>query len=284
MSRNLRNILLLPVFFAFAFSISSCSKDEVEIERPEKVYYDQAQRRIKVNNYFGAIESLQRIETQYPFGKFAEQAQIDLVYCYFMNSETEAAHSSAERFIRLHPRHPNIDYAYFMKGLSSYTRDTGLLARLTDTDLSARDVSGAKLAFSELTEFLTRFPESQYAPYAQQRLIYLRNLVASNEQAAADYYVTRKAYVAAIRRASYVLENIPNSDQNHRALQILKTSYQELGYEDLMKDTEKLLALNPPPPEKENRRGSLADLDLGSLILPAVAYACLLYTSDAADE
>ena len=273
MSRNLRNILLLPVFFAFAFSFSSCSKDEVEIERPEKVYYDQAQRRIKVNNYFGAIESLQRIETQYPFGKFAEQAQIDLVYCYFMNSETEAAHSSAERFIRLHPRHPNIDYAYFMKGLSSYTRDTGLLARLTDTDLSARDVSGAKLAFSELTEFLTRFPESQYAPYAQQRLIYLRNLVASNELAAADYYVTRKAYVAAIRRASYVLENIPNSDQNHRALQILKTSYQELGYEELMKDTEKLLALNPPPPEKDNKRGSLADLDLGSLILPAVAYA-----------
>ena len=273
MSRNLRNILLLPVFFAFAFSISSCSKDEVEIERPEKVYYDQAQRRIKVNNYFGAIESLQRIETQYPFGKFAEQAQIDLVYCYFMNSETEAAHSSAERFIRLHPRHPNIDYAYFMKGLSSYTRDTGLLARLTDTDLSARDVSGAKLAFSELTEFLTRFPESQYAPYAQQRLIYLRNLVASNELAAADYYVTRKAYVAAIRRASYVLENIPNSDQNHRALQILKTSYQELGYEELMKDTEKLLALNPPPPEEDNKRGSLADLDLGSLILPAVAYA-----------
>lgn len=273
MSRNLRNILLLPLFFAFAFSISSCSKDEVEIERPEKVYYDQAQRRIKVNNYFGAIESLQRIETQYPFGKFAEQAQIDLVYCYFMNSETEAAHSSAERFIRLHPRHPNIDYAYFMKGLSSYTRDTGLLARLTDTDLSARDVSGAKLAFSELTEFLTRFPESQYAPYAQQRLIYLRNLVASNELAAADYYVTRKAYVAAIRRASYVLENIPNSDQNHRALQILKTSYQELGYEELMKDTEKLLALNPPPPEKDNKRGSLADLDLGSLILPAVAYA-----------
>ena len=273
MSRNLRNILLLPVFFAFAFSISSCSKDEVEIERPEKVYYDQAQRRIKVNNYFGAIESLQRIETQYPFGKLAEQAQIDLVYCYFMNSETEAAHSSAERFIRLHPRHPNIDYAYFMKGLSSYTRDTGLLARLTDTDLSARDVSGAKLAFSELTEFLTRFPESQYAPYAKQRLIYLRNLVASNELAAADYYVTRKAYVAAIRRASYVLENIPNSDQNHRALQILKTSYQELGYQDLMNDTEQLLALNPPPPEKNNKRGSLANLDLGSLILPAVAYA-----------
>jgi len=272
MSRNLTNIFFLPALIATFFIITSCSKDEVEIERPEKLYYDQAQRRIKVNNYFGAIESLQRLETQYPFGKFAEQAQIDLVYCYFMNGETEAAHSSAERFIRLHPRHPNIDYAYFMKGLASYTRDTGLLARITNTDLSSRDVSGAKLAFSELTEFLTRFPDSQYAPYAKQRLIYLRNLVASNELAAADYYITRKAYVAAVRRASYVLKNIPNSDQNHRALQILRTSYKELGYEDLLNDTEKLISLNPPQPKKDSNQGSLADLELGSLILPAIAY------------
>ena len=104
MNRNLKNILSLPLVLACAFFISSCSKDEVEIERPEKVYYDTAQRRMKVNNYFGAIESLQRIETQYPFGKYAEQAQVELVYCYFMNGETEAAHSAAERFIRLHPR------------------------------------------------------------------------------------------------------------------------------------------------------------------------------------
>ena len=275
MNRNLKNFLSLSIICACISFISSCSKDEVEIERPEKVYYDQAQRRIKVNNYFGAIESLQRIETQYPFGRYAEQAQIDLVYCYFMNGETEAAHSSAERFIRLHPRHPNIDYAYFMLGLSSYTRDTGLLARITNSDLSSRDVSGAKLAFSELTEFLTRFPESQYAPYAKKRLIYLRNLVASNELAAADYYITRKAYVAAIRRASYVIENIPNSDQNHRALQILKTSYKELGYTDLMEDTERLIALNPPKPEIERQKGSISDLDLGSLIIPAIAYAAI---------
>ena len=251
MNRNLKNIFFLSIVFAFVFSLSSCSKDEVEIERPEKVYYDQAQRRIKVNNYFGAIESLQRIETQYPFGKFAEQAQIDLVYCYFMNGETEAAHSSAERFIRLHPRHPNIDYAYFMKGMSSYTRDSGTLARVINTDLSTRDISGAKLAFSEFTEFLTRFPDSQYAPYAKKRLVYIRNLVAKNELAAADYYIKRKAYVAAIRRANYVIENIPNSSQNHRALQILKVSYQELGYDDLVASTDELLRLNPAPPETD---------------------------------
>ena len=271
MNRNLKNILFLPITIAFLSLTSSCSKDEAEIERPEELYYDQAQRRIKVNNYFGAIESLQRIETQYPFGRYAEQAQIELVYCYFMNGEFEASHSASERFIRLHPRHPNIDYAYFIKGLSSYTRDAGLLARIANTDLSERDVSGAKLSFSELTEFLTRFPESQYAPYAKQRLIYIRNLVASNELHAAEYYLERKAYVASIKRASYVLENIPNSDQNHRALQVLSVAYENLGYDDLLEDTKKLIALNPPLPQKDINRGSLSDINVGSIIVPALA-------------
>tara|TARA_A100001388_G_scaffold266576_1_gene239785 strand:- start:162 stop:998 length:837 start_codon:yes stop_codon:yes gene_type:complete len=241
----------LTLIFALSFFNSSCSKDEVEIERPEKVYYDQAQRRIKVNNYYGAIESLQKIETQYPFGKYAEQAQVELIYCQYMNGDDIAAHAASERFIRLHPRHPNIDYAYFMKGMSSYTRDSGTLARVINTDLSTRDISGAKLAFSEFTEFLTRFPDSQYAPYAKKRLVYIRNLVAKNELAAADYYIKRKAYVAAIRRANYVIENIPNSSQNHRALQILKVSYQELGYDDLVASTDELLRLNPAPPETD---------------------------------
>ena len=271
MNRNLKNILFLPITIAFLSLTSSCSKDEAEIERPEELYYEQAQRRIKVNNYFGAIESLQRIETQYPFGRYAEQAQIELVYCYFMNGEFEASHSASERFIRLHPRHPNIDYAYFIKGLSSYTRDAGLLARIANTDLSERDVSGAKLSFSELTEFLTRFPESQYAPYAKQRLIYIRNLVASNELHAAEYYLERKAYVASIKRASYVLENIPNSDQNHRALQVLIVAYENLGYDDLLEDTKKLIALNPPLPQKDINRGSLSDINVGSIIVPALA-------------
>lgn len=241
----------LTLILALGFFNSSCSKDEVEIERPEKVYYDQAQRRIKVNNYYGAIESLQKIETQYPFGKYAEQAQVELIYCQYMNGDDIAAHAASERFIRLHPRHPNIDYAYFMKGMSSYTRDSGTLARVINTDLSTRDISGAKLAFSEFTEFLTRFPDSQYAPYAKKRLVYIRNLVAKNELAAADYYIKRKAYVAAIRRANYVIENIPNSSQNHRALQILKVSYQELGYDDLVASTDELLRLNPAPPETD---------------------------------
>ena len=221
-----------------------CNSDGPEIEQPEKIYYDQAQKRMNAKNYYGAIESLEAIEIRYPFGKYAEQAQVELIYAHFMNSETEASHSAAEKFIRLHPRHPNIDYAYFMKGLSSYTRDREFLTRVSDTDLSNRDISGAKESFAELTEFLTRFPDSQYASYAKQRNVYLRNMIARNELAAADYYQSIDAHVAAVRRAKYVIENIPNSTENFRALKILEKSYKSLGYEDLRQDIIKIIKLN----------------------------------------
>ena len=227
-----------------SFFMVSCNSDGPEIEQPEKIYYDQAQRRMASNNFFGAIESLEAIETMYPFGKYAEQAQVELIYANFMNSDSVASHAAAEKFIRLYPRHPNIDYAYFMKGLSSYTRDESLMVRITETDLSNRDISGAKKSFSELTEFLTRFPDSQYASYAKQRNIYLRNMIARNELAAAEYYQSIDAHVAAVRRAKYVIENIPNSSENFRALKLLEKSYKALGYEDLREDVLKIIKLN----------------------------------------
>ncbi len=224
--------------------LSSCNSDDVVKERPEKVYYDTAQSRMKAKNYFSAIESLQAIESRYPFGRYAEQAQSELIYAYYMNGEDEASHEAAEKFIRLNPRHPNIDYAYFMRGIASYTRDKGMFARIFKSDLSNRDVSGAKQAFGELSEFLTRFPQSQYAPYASQRLIYLRSLIAKNELSAADYYLKRKAYVAALRRAKYVIENIPNSSETMRALLIIRECYAALGYFELMEDIESVIETN----------------------------------------
>lgn len=239
-----KKLLSFKLLAIATFSLISCNSDGPEIEQPEKVYYDLAQKRILNQNYIGAIESLQAIETRYPFGRYAEQAQVELIYAYFMNGENLGAHAAAEKFIRLHPRHPNIDYAYFMKGLSSYTRDTDFLVRVTDTDISNRDISGAKEAFAELSEFLTRFPDSQYVPYAKQRNIYLRNMIARNEMSAADYYVSIGAYVAAVRRAKYVIENIPNSSENLRALNILMKSYKALGYLELYEDVVKIINLN----------------------------------------
>ena len=245
---NHKFLLLNLVVIIF---LVGCKSDGEEIEQPEKIYYDQAQARMESGNYFGAIEALEAIDNRYPFGKYAEQAQVELIYAHFMNSETEAAHTAAEKFIRLHPRHPNIDYAYFMKGISSYTRDRDLLIRFTNTDISNRDISGAKESFAELTEFITRFPDSQYIPYAKQRNVYLRNMIAKNELVAAEYYLTIDAHVGAIRRANYVIENIPNSSENFRALKILEVSYAELGYNDLLDDVRKVLKTNYPNKELE---------------------------------
>ena len=246
MKTLLKNLKFFTFICISSAILVGCKSDGQEIEQPEKIYYDQAQKRMSSKNYFGAIESLEAIETRYPFGKYAEQAQVELIYAYFMNSETEAAHAASEKFIRLNPRHPNIDYAYFMKGLSSYTRDREMLIRLTNTDISNRDISGAKESFSELNEFITRFPDSQYVPYAKQRNIYLRNMIAKNELAAADYYLKISAYVAALRRAKYVVENIPNSSENFRALKILERCYEKLGYVDLLSDTRKIIKINYP--------------------------------------
>jgi len=251
MELSKRNIKLAVFTLGVVTLLIGCKSDGEEIEQPEKIYYDQAQARMASGNYFGAIESLEAIDNRYPFGKYAEQAQVELIFAHFMNSETEAAHTAAEKFIRLHPRHPNIDYAYFMKGLSSYTRDRELLIRFTDTDISNRDVSGAKESFAELTEFVTRFPDSQYVPYANQRNIYLRNMIAKNELAAADYYISIDAFVGAIRRANYVIENIPNSSENYRALKILETSYRSLGYSDLLEDVRQVLNTNYPDEESK---------------------------------
>jgi len=228
--KNLRVYFTIAVILPLL--ITSCNSDAPVMEQPEKVYYDTAQRRMKANNFYSAIESLEAIETRYPFGRYAEQAQSELIYAYFMNGEDEAAHEAAEKFIRLNPRHPNIDYAYFMRGIASYTRDKGMFARIFKSDLSNRDISGAKQAFGELSEFLTRFPQSQYAAYASQRLIYLRALIAKNELVAAEYYLKRKAYVAAFRRAKYVIENIPNTSETLRDLPSPQTIYED-RYKDL---------------------------------------------------
>lgn len=233
------------IIFLISLIVSiGCSSNKEVIEQPEQQYYELAQRRMNAKNYFAAIQALEMIETRYPFGRFAEQAQAELIYANYMMGDDEAAHSAAEKFIRLHPRHPNIDYAYFMRGLASYTRDNSFFARVFKNSLARRDISGAKQSFNELSEFLTRFSQSQYAPYANQRLIFLRNIIAKHELAAAEYYVKREAYIASLRRAKYVIENIPNSSENLKALEIMKKSYLELGYLDLAEEVEETMRIN----------------------------------------
>ena len=198
----------------------------------EVILYRMAQDRMNAQNFMGAVESLARIERFYPFGVYAEQARADLIYAHYMTGDYDQAYAASEKFIRLYPRNTNIDYAYFMKGMTGYYADDGLLGNLFSLSLAKRDISGAMQSYADLTEFLIRYPESEYIDSARERLIFLRNLIASSELDGADYYMKRGAYLAALNRANYVLKNIPNSTETERALDIMRRSFIELGYEE----------------------------------------------------
>ena len=206
-----------------AMILMSCaSSDQEETEPAEVLLYRMAQDRINAQNYMGAVESLARIERFYPFGVYAEQARADLIYAHYMTGDYDQAYAASEKFIRLYPRNTNIDYAYFMKGMTGYYADDGLLGNLFSLSLAKRDTSGAMQSYADLTEFLIRYPESEYIDSARERLIFLRNLIASSELDGAEYYMKRGAYLAALNRANYVLKNIPNSTETQRALDIMK--------------------------------------------------------------
>lgn len=227
----MKNKFLLTMFALIA--LASCSSvQEEEKEEPEVILYKQSQDRMNAKNFIGAVESLSRIERFYPFGVYAEQARADLIYAFYMSGDYDNAYAASEKFIRLYPRNTNIDYAYFMRGMTGYYEDEGLLSDIFALDLSKRDVSTAMKSYADLTEFMIRYPESEYVDVARERLIFLRNLVASSELDGAEFYLERGAYLGALKRANYVLKNIPNSSEKERALSIMKEAYENLGYDE----------------------------------------------------
>ena len=234
----------LILFFSILVLMGCASNEKEDAEPPEVQLYRLAQDRINAQNYLGAVDSLVRIERFYPFGVYAEQARADLIYANYMSGDYDQAYAASEKFIRLYPRNTNVDYAYFMKGMTGYYADEGLLGNLFSLSLAKRDISGAMQSYADLTEFLIRYPESEYIDAARERLIFLRNLIASSELDGAEYYMKRGAYLAALNRANYVLKNIPNSTETQRALDIMKKSFIELGYEEYAEKVSSVEALN----------------------------------------
>ena len=242
-----RNLSILGIFMLLLLVSSCSSNEEMPDERlVEKELYDQAQTRLKNGSFSTAILSLEALESRFPFGRYAEQAQAELIYAYYMNSQFEASQSAAERFINLHPRHSHTGYAFYMKGLAAFTDDSGLFSRYFQSDLAKREVVMAQTSFGELSEFISRYPKSKYVPHAKQRMIYLRNLLAEHEIYVADFYMKRGAYLAAIGRAKYVIENLPNTPQTPFALSILIEAYEILEYEELRKTSLEILNANYP--------------------------------------
>jgi len=212
----------------------------------EQLIYQAAQKSLRASNFSAAIQHLEQLEARFPFGRYAEQAQLELIFARFMSLELSAAQSAANRFIRLHPQHENVDYAHYISGLAAYKRNASILDRISSADPSRRDTSPAREAFNIFNDLLRRYPNSEYAPDARQRMLYLRELLARSEINVASYYLNRNAYVAAANRANYVIENFPSCDAVADALAIGIEANWRLGLSANANDQLRVLALNFP--------------------------------------
>mgnify|MGYP001306265649 CR=1 FL=1 len=243
---TLKHSLIFILFLALLGCSGNDELPEMAADSGEQQMYEEAQRYLRGGNFDLAVRSLQLLESRYPFGKYAEQAQLELIYAHYNAYEHEAAVEAADRFIRLHPQHPNVDYAYYMKGLSAYTGNEDVFNRFLPHDPTQRDTSQAKEAFAEFAQLVSRFPDSPYAADARARMISLRNLLARHEINVANYYLRRGAYLAATNRGRYVVENFQRTPAVADGLAIMAQGYILLGLDELASDSIEVLALNYP--------------------------------------
>ena len=212
----------------------------------EKDFYERIQTSLNASNWTVAISNLQLLESQFPFGKYAEQGQLELIYAQYKSGDYESSIASADRFIRLHPQHPNVDYAFYVKGLSEISQTGGFFDSFLPTDSSMRDIGEARGAFTTLTELLSRFPESPYAADARKRLVNLRNRLARSEIHVANYYFTRGAYLAAANRGRFVVENFQQSPAVPDGLAVMAQAYYLLEMKELADNSVEVLVANYP--------------------------------------
>lgn len=243
-SRGLILICSSLLVLVLAGCASSPDDDEDLDKWAAQKLYKEAKDALDASDYETAIKYFEKLEARYPFGEYAEQAELDTTYAYYKFDEPDSAIDAANRFIKLHPRHAHVDYAYYMRGLASEAKKKNALDSFLPQDPSKRDPASAKKAYDYYAELVKKFPNSRYAPDAVKRMNYLRNSLAMHEIQVANYYIGRKAYVAAINRAKYVVENFPQTPASRIALKILADSYKQLGMNELTEDAERVLQFN----------------------------------------
>ncbi len=204
-----------------------------------------AEERMRDRDYEKAIKLYQTLESRYPHGRYAMQAEMEIAYAYYKKGDAAAAMAAADRFIKLHPHHPNVDYMYYLKGLATFN-ERGIVEKLTAQDISDRDPKALRESFAAFKELITRYPESKYAKDATLRMTYLVNTLSQHELHVARYYMKRQAYIAALNRGKFVIENYPETPAVEEALVIMISAYDLLDMDDLKQDTLRVLKTNYP--------------------------------------
>lgn len=241
MTNNRPIRLFALLILASMLALSGCSREKQEEERGAEELYAEAQRSLQARNYSTAIDRYRRLTTLYPFGRHAEQAQLDMAYAMYKARRPEQAISTLDRFIRIYPTHPNVDYAWYLKGLVHYDEAMGFMRRLFPGQVVDRDQTSARDAFADFQELIRRHPQSRYVADARQRMVFLRNVLAEHEVVVGEYYFRRGAYIAAVNRAQYVLDTYPQAPANVDALGLMARSYSRLDLPELAADTRRVL-------------------------------------------
>lgn len=229
--------------------LSACSsfpEETVVADLPAVELYQRASYAMKNGSFQLAISHLQALQSRYPFGPHADQVQLDLIFSYYRVSENSAAKAAADRFIRLNPTHKDIDYALYMRGLTSEAEDSNAFQEVFGIDRSDRDPALVQEAFRDYERLIREYPASKYAADAAQRMVALKNRLARYEIRVAEYYFQREAYISAISRGEYVLEYLADTPSVESALEIMIRSYDKVGLEQAKKDTKEVLKLNFP--------------------------------------
>jgi outer membrane protein assembly factor BamD len=246
---------------AFALALSGCgmwgSKADPKKEWGAAEFYQAAKEEFDNKNWDTAIKLYEQLEAKFPFGRFAQQAQLEVAYCYYKQGETAQALSAVDKFLKLHPNHPNVDYALYLKALTNFKEHLGPFAKVISQDLADRDPKAARESFEGFKELVTRYPESRYTPDARERMAYLVEALARHEIHVARYYLSRGAYLAAANRAKDAIIRFPNSPMHRDALEVMIEAYDRMKMDELRDDARKVLLKNFPADrmaqEGENR-------------------------------
>jgi len=246
MLKQIRIILLVLPAFMLAGCGEFGEKPDITRTWPVQRLYSEAKAAMDSGDYETAIDYYEKLESRFPFGRYAQQAQIDVAFAYWKDEEYASAIAAADRFIKLHPRHPNVDYAYYLKGMVNFEQGKSFVDRILVKDRSQRDSGAVRDAFNDFSALVQRFPESKYSEDARQRMLYLKNLLAQHEVHVADYYMRRGAYVAASGRARYVVENYQGAPAVPAALVVMAKAYKLMDLDDLSDDAMRVLEMNYP--------------------------------------
>jgi outer membrane protein assembly factor BamD len=244
----MRHRVRLLLIAALPLALFACAGNDEQMDEVQNITdaYQTAKLSIERGNYRRGIQIFEAIQARYPFSELARQIQLELMYAYYRSGRKEQAVDAADTFIRENPIHPRVDYALYIKGLAYFEETPGLLERWFNKDVSKRPPKDVDLAYSSLRQLVERFPASQYAPDAEERLIAIKNRLADYENHVASYYLRRGAYVAAANRAKAALEQYNGAAGNERSLRIMAAAYDELGMADLAADTRRVLEANFP--------------------------------------